>query len=125
MFSFLENLFENSAKTIFLNIWLSVTFLMSRVLKYALFVFLNIFLKKLRCNVYAFLSEKVFDLFIMALCSSFVINGDSFARIYTFSIGARLLKKQKIAYLKPYRSEAPTSNFEIFHCQNFYRRCCQ
>ena len=90
-------------------------FLMSRSLENVLLVFLNSFLQKLPCDVYAFLSEKVFDfknfflsldLLIKALYSSLVITGASFARIYFLLIGAYLLKLQKIVYLKPPRSEA-------------------
>ena len=78
--SFLENLFENNGRTIFQIVRLSITLLVSILLKYVLLVFCNSFWQKMRCDVYALLSEKVFDfknlflsldLFIMALCSTY------------------------------------------------------
>ena len=63
---------------------------MSRLLKYVILVFLSSCLENLLCDVYTFLSENVLDfknlflslnLFIMALCSSLVINGVSFGDI--------------------------------------------
>ena len=61
IFSFLKNLFENSGTTVLQNNRLSVTFLISRLLKYVPLVFLNSFIQKLCCDVYPFQSEKVFD----------------------------------------------------------------
>lgn len=89
---------------------------MSRLLKYVHLVFLNRFIQKLCCDVYAFLSEKIsdflnlflrLDFFTMVLCEA------SFVRIYFLLIRAFLLKIKKIVFLKTSLSGAPKSNLEI------------
>lgn len=82
---------QRAVAAVFQNVLVSVIFLISRLLKYLLFVFLNSFLQNLRYDGYGFLSENFFDfkilfpdsdLFVMTLCPPLVINGAAFARLY-------------------------------------------
>ena len=107
--SLFEFLFEKVGTTVLQNALLSVTFLVSRLLKYSFLVVLKGFLQKLRCILHCFLYVKDLDLkylflnldrFIISLCKFFVIKGASFSRIYFFLIGAYLLKAERIVSLK-------------------------
>ena len=104
---------------------------MSKLLKYVLLAFLKSLL-----YVYAFLSEKGFnpknfflslDRFMMALCNSSVINGDSFARICFVSIGEYLIVKYwniifnfiETVLLKHFRSRNAKIKFADIHPKFF------
>ena len=78
-----EFLFEKVGTTVIQNVLLSVTFLVSRLLKYSFLVVLKSFLQKLRCILYFFLSVKDLgfkylflnlDRFIISWCQFFIIK---------------------------------------------------
>ena len=92
---------------------------MSSLLKYIFWYFLIDFYKKLPYDEYGLIFGNIFDfkklfsdldLFIMALCSSLVVNGGSFHlhifETYFSLIGAYLLKLQKKVFLKRLREGA-------------------
>ena len=119
--SLFEFLFEKVGTTVLQNVLLSVTFLVSRLLKYSFLVVLKSFLQKLRYILYFFLLVKDLDFkylflnldcFIISLCKFFVIKGASFARIYFFLIGAYLSKTERIVSLKLFISFL--SNIRVF-----------
>ena len=93
---------------------------MSRLLKYVLSVFLDNFLQKLRYVVYAFPSEKFFDVknlflsldpFIMALYSCFVKYGASFAWIYFLLIAPIFIKNTEDCILDTFQIRSPKIKF--------------
>ena len=88
---------ENSGRTGFISIRLSVTLLVSELPKLVLCVFFDSFLQKICC---IFPSEKFFDLqngflslglFTMLLCNTLAIGGPSLARIYFILLGSRFI----------------------------------
>ena len=97
-------MFEKRGKIFLQKVLLSVTFLVSKLLKlfkvsYKIYVVYCSFFLSVRDFDFKYLVLNL-DLFIISLCKFFVIKGASFTRICFFLIGACLLKTGRISSLK-------------------------
>ena len=102
------------------KVLLSLTFLVSRLLKYSFLVVLKSFLQKLPCELWLLSVCQGFrfqililnlDCFIISLYNFLVIKSVSFSQIYFFLIKAYVLKTERIASLKLFISNL--SNLQV------------